>query len=1285
MIAAASTVVGITGILPAAAIMVVTVTTYTVTTTADPTPVANACVSVQPCSLREAVIAANANSPAKVVVPAGSYTLAIAPTGSDDATTGDLNITGGSVTISGVGATSSGTVIDGGGLDRVLTVAATANAVVSGVVIRHGSVSPTSKGGGVANYGSLALTSDVITANGAGSGGGIYNDSALTVMSSTVSGNTASGDGGGLDNAGASGSATITDSTITLNTAAIDGGGIANENQTTVMVSEISGNSAAYGGGLSEGYTGETGTSISLDLEESTISGNSAGTAGGGLDFMYQGGTLKHVTIATNLAPSGAGGGIGGASAPGLADTIVADNLGGNCHAAASDSGYNLDYNPSGSNTCSFSTTLHSIVESNPFPGGAHGGLADNGGPTATIDLTAASPAHDVVPSCSGSDQRGVALPGSCDMGAYQYNGLNLAAASVYAPAAVAFSGAVATFTDSDGNSGDTYTASIAWGDGSSSAGTVSGGRVTGSHSYAQPGGYTVTTTITDSDGSSITAVSHTSDYAPVYASNFNSGVDSHWTTTQPATFSSPATVAPGNGQTLLGPFNDNGGCPDGTAEPVLKLSNLPAHTSLRVSFAFDPLATWDGNSSAYGPDTFSVIDGSTTVMPSATFDNYDAAPQNYGFNNGTTQSYPHSHNGSNFQPGAMADAFDTLGANDSAYAGMDSSYRVTETVPDSSPSANLTFADGLSQNCSDERWAMGDVTVSVNAPATVTAVSGGGQSATVGASFANPLVAIVRDAGQNPIPGATVSLVPTPAASGATATFPSGSSAASGSDGTVSVPVTAGVAAGSYTVAASTSGASPASFALTNTAAAFTGPTPSVTGLSPTSGPTTGGTPVKITGSGFTGATSVVFADTPAKSFAVVSGSEIDAVSPAIGGAGPVYVTVTTPGGSSAAVPQAEFTYLAVAGCANLPPVRILDTRNGTGGLSAPLAAGNSYPIQVAGMGGVPSSATAVEMTVTAVGPAGAGNLRVYPDGSAAPLASTVNYVPHRTVANYAIVSLPSNGKVDLYSDGSASGALLDVVGYCTNAAGYQGQTPVRIIDTRDGTGGSSAKLAPGVPRVVTVAGVGGVPVGATAVALNVTAVGPAGAGNLRVYPDGSPTPDSSNINYIPGQDTAVFVLSQLPSSGKIDFLTSGSDTDLVVDVSGYYYSSTALVTQNPVRILDTRPAPDRVGLLSGPLPAGQVIGFQVSGVGGVPADARSVLLQVTAIDPSAGGGDLRVFPGDATTAPTASAINYDGTNDVADFVSVQLASNGMVNLYSDGSPVDVAVDVVGWVPASP
>ena len=75
--------------------------------------------------------------------------------------------------------------------------------------------------------------------------------------------------------------------------------------------------------------------------------------------------------------------------------------------------------------------------------------------------------------------------------------------------------------------------------------------------------------------------------------------------------------------------------------------------------------------------------------------------------------------------------------------------------------------------------------------------------------------------------------------------------------------------------------------------------PPPSLTQLSPRTGPTTGGTTVTITGRDLAGATSVRFGSTSATSFRVTSPTTIAATSPGRP-AGPVDVTVTTPGGSA-------------------------------------------------------------------------------------------------------------------------------------------------------------------------------------------------------------------------------------------------------------------------------------------------------------------------------------------------------------------------------------------------
>jgi hypothetical protein len=82
----------------------------------------------------------------------------------------------------------------------------------------------------------------------------------------------------------------------------------------------------------------------------------------------------------------------------------------------------------------------------------------------------------------------------------------------------------------------------------------------------------------------------------------------------------------------------------------------------------------------------------------------------------------------------------------------------------------------------------------------------------------------------------------------------------------------------------------------------------PAVSKLGPTKGPAGGGTEVKITGTGFSGATSVHFGSQEA-SFTVTASTKIVATAPA-GAVGTVDVTVTNPVGTSAATTADHYKY---------------------------------------------------------------------------------------------------------------------------------------------------------------------------------------------------------------------------------------------------------------------------------------------------------------------------------------------------------------------------------------
>jgi hypothetical protein len=119
------------------------------------------------------------------------------------------------------------------------------------------------------------------------------------------------------------------------------------------------------------------------------------------------------------------------------------------------------------------------------------------------------------------------------------------------------------------------------------------------------------------------------------------------------------------------------------------------------------------------------------------------------------------------------------------------------------------------------------------------------------------------------------------------------------------------------------------------------------------------------------------------------------------------------------------------------LPACRVADTRNAVGASGGPALLANtvrSFP--VAGLCGIPSSATAVAITMAVVSPTDVGDLRAFPTAGTAPLASAINFRTGITRANSAIVPLGLLGQLSIQCDmppGSSGSTnfLFDVYGY--------------------------------------------------------------------------------------------------------------------------------------------------------------------------------------------------------------------------------------------------------------
>ena len=397
--------------------------------------------------------------------------------------------------------------------------------------------------------------------------------------------------------------------------------------------------------------------------------------------------------------------------------------------------------------------------------------------------------------------------------------------------------------------------------------------------------------------------------------------------------------------------------------------------------------------------------------------------------------------------------------------------------------------------------------------------------------------------------------------------------------------------------------------------------------------------------------------------------------------------------------------------------PTRILDTRFGLGINNGSLRPGDgrlsdpnpvnrraetrNHELKVTGVGGIPSSGvSAVLLNVTGIAPPGWGYVSVSPRPAgvgdvfddqatygALPSTSNLNLTAGETVPNLVLARVGAGGTIRFtYAGFGPMNVIADVAGWYDTGApgvvqgglGFTGlAAPARLLDTRNGIGDTIGRYHHGDDRVLKVAGVAGVPTDAQSVVLNVTAAGSEGIGFVTVYPDGQERPNASNLNANPGQTRSNMVVVKVGTAGAIRLATLLTDTDLIVDVLGYYSSKGGKTTAiDPVRVVDSRTGLGTPKQIFGP---GETRNVRVAGVGGVPANATAVMLNVTAAETDSWGW-LTVWP-TGGPQPNSSNLNWIGGKIVPNMVMVAVGANGQISIYNDLGHAQVLVDVFAYV----
>jgi hypothetical protein len=282
------------------------------------------------------------------------------------------------------------------------------------------------------------------------------------------------------------------------------------------------------------------------------------------------------------------------------------------------------------------------------------------------------------------------------------------------------------------------------------------------------------------------------------------------------------------------------------------------------------------------------------------------------------------------------------------------------------------------------------------------------------------------------------------------------------------------------------------------------------------------------------------------------------------------------------------------------------------------------------------------------------------------------------------------------------------------TTAGTFHPTEPTRIVDTRIFQGITNGALRPGTGRnpspdpltrrdeianrEIKVTGLAGIPTsGVSAVLLNVTADQVPQPGYLSVFPkpqaccggmsiyDDQATlltgePATSNLNVTGGQTVPNMVLARVGAGGKIRFYNYAGEVHLIVDVAGWFGTGGAhtdgsgFTGVTPSRQLDSR---NGIGGPKRPFAAGETRSLKVAGVGGVPSNATSVVVNITAAN-TTGWGYTTAFPA-GSPLPTASNLNYRAGDVRANLAVVRIGQNGSISLNTAESSTDLIVDVLG------
>lgn len=379
------------------------------------------------------------------------------------------------------------------------------------------------------------------------------------------------------------------------------------------------------------------------------------------------------------------------------------------------------------------------------------------------------------------------------------------------------------------------------------------------------------------------------------------------------------------------------------------------------------------------------------------------------------------------------------------------------------------------------------------------------------------------------------------------------------------------------------------------------------------------------------------------------------------------------------------------------IDPTRTLDTRPGLGpDFAGPRpSSGTVIDIPASALPNAPDGVVAVSLTVSLAGSDARGFVQAFPTGKVEPggTANVNSFAPGQTVGNLAIVPVGNGGGISLFT--SVGGHLIvDVNGYFVTAAekAKSGRietiTAKRMFDSRTEGPVNSPGGALTAGQTVTIDMTSlesGLPVGATAAIVNITATRSAAAGFVQATAGGTLVPGTSAVTNVnsAGQTSGGLSIVPLAPDGTIDLHTSGG-ADVIMDLTGWFTgddadeSATGLfVPLDPERVFDTRPAT----LVNHSVSSDMTARLDSAGgvaLGAIAPQASAVFVNATVINPVS-NGFIQIA---GSNALETSNVNYSNGSVVANAAVAPFSSTSkLIRIrQSPVSGLDITLDLTGY-----